>query len=356
MFNFKSNKGFTLLELMVVIGVLAILMLAAVPYFLGAQQDAEASNALRDAKTLEDTAMQEYVSPSTQEWTDGIAEEGEAEGIEWDTEELGLEGMKELDPVLMNSVQRLYNELEDYFIVTDGKYEGYVFLKESVRNSDGTEYVHPDYNIEVGNGDSGDNGEMVPEWTPVDYFDWYVEEGDVVINGYDPEGGDEGEILEPIIPDEIEGNKVAEIANHSLNEVGLEGVEFSDNVERIGENAFDDNDIEGHLKLPDNEKLYAGNAFTNNDIQEVTVPDNASLHQTFEDGGNFIETVHIGENVSLGTTTYPFVFGVYDGESAAGPFSIMSTTRAPFHEAYDVHGAGTYEFCTADEEWQYQEE
>ena len=67
--SFKSNKGFTLLELMVVIGVLAILMLAAVPYYLGQQKDAEVNNAFRDIKTLEETIMRDYISPDTDSWT-----------------------------------------------------------------------------------------------------------------------------------------------------------------------------------------------------------------------------------------------------------------------------------------------
>ena len=75
MFKSKKNKGFTLLELMVVIGVLAILMLAAIPYFLGMQQDAEASNAFRDIKALEGAVMQEYVDHGTDNWADGIADD-----------------------------------------------------------------------------------------------------------------------------------------------------------------------------------------------------------------------------------------------------------------------------------------
>ena len=156
MFNFisklrKKNKGFTLLELMVVIGVLAILMLAAVPYFLGAQQDAEVNNALRDAKVLEDAAMQEFVKPSVDGWEDGIATSDEVNfDEEVDFDELDIEEQPtvyEIDENLEDArTQRIYNELEEYGIVTSGDLEGHVFLLEPAEDSDGRLHIHPDFN------------------------------------------------------------------------------------------------------------------------------------------------------------------------------------------------------------------
>ena len=148
--NYNLNEGFTLLELMVTIGVLAILMIVAVPFFLNSQRDAEVSNALRDAKVLEDAAIIEYTNPHVRSWTDGIAEEGEAEDIKWDTETLDLEGKKEFEQTFIENTQRLYNSLGNYFIVTKGEYEGYVFLKNPAIDSDGNKHVHPNnFDIET---------------------------------------------------------------------------------------------------------------------------------------------------------------------------------------------------------------
>ena len=164
----KKNKGFTLLELMVVIGVLAILMLAAVPYFLGAQQDAEVNNSLRDAKTLEDAAMQEYVDPNVEEWTDGIADGDTAVSFDYEgdvVEDFGLEEEPQdfyaiEESLKEDNTQRIYNALENYGIATDGAYEGYVFILEPEEDSDGVLHIHPDFNNDV-----EENGEQDPEET-----------------------------------------------------------------------------------------------------------------------------------------------------------------------------------------------
>ena len=162
-----GNRGFTLLELMVVVGVLAILMLAAVPYFLGAQEDAEANNALRDVKTLEDAAMQEYVKPGVDGWDEMTNETAEFDFEDAEADNLDAFGVDISDgsdgdlytfdeDFVDANVQRLYNddELEGYGLVVGGEYEGYVFILEPVNDSDGVEHIHLDFSY-----DPDENGE-----------------------------------------------------------------------------------------------------------------------------------------------------------------------------------------------------
>jgi prepilin-type N-terminal cleavage/methylation domain-containing protein len=59
----RKERGFTLIELVVVLAIIGILIAAAVPLYLGARQKAykaEASNALQEIKTMEWAYYQQY--------------------------------------------------------------------------------------------------------------------------------------------------------------------------------------------------------------------------------------------------------------------------------------------------------
>lgn len=61
----RRERGFTLIELVVVLAIIAILIAAAVPLYLGARKKAykaEADNALQELKTLEWAYYQQYNS------------------------------------------------------------------------------------------------------------------------------------------------------------------------------------------------------------------------------------------------------------------------------------------------------
>jgi prepilin-type N-terminal cleavage/methylation domain-containing protein len=64
----RKERGFTLIELVVVLAIIAILIAAAVPLYLGARKKAykaEADNALQELKTLEWAYYQQYNSFTT---------------------------------------------------------------------------------------------------------------------------------------------------------------------------------------------------------------------------------------------------------------------------------------------------
>jgi type IV pilus assembly protein PilA len=61
----RKERGFTLIELVVVLAIIAILIAAAVPLYLGARKKAykaEADNALQELKTMEWAYFQQYGS------------------------------------------------------------------------------------------------------------------------------------------------------------------------------------------------------------------------------------------------------------------------------------------------------
>ncbi len=162
----KRSEGFTLLELMVVIGILAIMMLAAVPSYLGHQQDAEVNNVMRDTKTLEDAAMNYLIDVGNDDWPvcdendigEGDFEEvsyyDDEEGFEIEEGVLEHENMRAICQTVQDELtQRLYNDLYDedgnpeYALIYDvDGYEGYVVTLNPVDDSDGYYHIHPDIN------------------------------------------------------------------------------------------------------------------------------------------------------------------------------------------------------------------
>ena len=65
--NFKSESGFTLMELMVVIGVLAILMAILLPQFTGYTAQAQAISAASEAKNALTAGYSYYVSVTSRD-------------------------------------------------------------------------------------------------------------------------------------------------------------------------------------------------------------------------------------------------------------------------------------------------
>ena len=57
----KGRKGFTLIELIVVMAVLAILVLLAAPKFLGHTKEAQFTKHINNAKVLEDASERYYI-------------------------------------------------------------------------------------------------------------------------------------------------------------------------------------------------------------------------------------------------------------------------------------------------------
>lgn len=77
--NFKSESGFTLMELMVVIGVLAILIAILLPQFSGYTAQAQAISAASEAKNALTAGYSYYVSVTakgtTSAFDSGVAED-----------------------------------------------------------------------------------------------------------------------------------------------------------------------------------------------------------------------------------------------------------------------------------------
>lgn len=139
----KNKKGFTLIELIVVIAVIGILVLLAAPKFLGYTKDAHVAAMKADVKTLSNGALVYNIDQETKNGTDSwpttdvdAATNGlstEIEGFEFDADLMKDEYYRSLK-----------NDLDNYFLVETGVNEGEVFHKTGVEDRNGVTWYGVD--------------------------------------------------------------------------------------------------------------------------------------------------------------------------------------------------------------------
>ena len=143
----KSQHGFTLLELTIVISLISILMLSAAPAVLNMHRDREVSNAMDDVLTVEEVVLAEYAESG--DWpTDGKFNGDLSEFISCE------ESRDNIYVVCGNFLQKSLRSIRDrdeetdniggYGVITEGDYLNQVVLLEPKRDGRGEYHIHPD--------------------------------------------------------------------------------------------------------------------------------------------------------------------------------------------------------------------
>lgn len=119
----NNDKGFTLIELIVVMAIIAILVLLAAPRFLGYTKDANVTAMEQDTKVLADAAEMYHI-------------EKEIWPVAGKIEEFGVGGADEMYYIdygkLSGHIKNIRGEYDQYGLVTKGELQGEVILlKES---------------------------------------------------------------------------------------------------------------------------------------------------------------------------------------------------------------------------------
>ena len=120
----KNKKGFTLIELIVVIAILGILVLLAAPRFLGYTKDAQKVTMQADAKVLSNAALV-YNIENEGKWPVLPAAENEEQNTvtfkDFDDEDVTVK-VRALDKTeFKNHVQTLKNDIDNYKMVDEKK-------------------------------------------------------------------------------------------------------------------------------------------------------------------------------------------------------------------------------------------
>lgn len=133
----KNNEGFTLIELIVVMAIIAILVLLAAPRFLGYTKDAQATAVQQDTKVLTN-ASQMYAIDHEDKWPVVASETADQTVTVGGVVYKG----KKLDEaaLLENYVKSTKNPMASYFLITEGterNQEGEVVKLTAVENKEG---------------------------------------------------------------------------------------------------------------------------------------------------------------------------------------------------------------------------
>ena len=133
----RNNKGFTLIEMLVVVAIIGILVLLALPRYVGYTKDANVATVQADIRVLEGAALMANID--NEEWPILIDEDTDvAVTATGDAVALTSETVYAIDEAqLKDHFQSLKNEVEDYGIITSGDNEGKVVYLAGEEDRDG---------------------------------------------------------------------------------------------------------------------------------------------------------------------------------------------------------------------------
>lgn len=135
----KNNKrGFTLIELIVVVAIIGILVLIAAPRFTGFTKDAKVATMQADVKTLSNSALVYNIENDTSWPVADPATASHTLTVGADTTDLYPINTK--DATFTDMVKSTSNGYDSYLIAIDGKYEGEVFSIKGEEDRAGTKH------------------------------------------------------------------------------------------------------------------------------------------------------------------------------------------------------------------------
>lgn len=133
-----KNKGFTIIELIVVIAVIGILILLASPRYIGFTKEANVATMESDIKTLE-TAIINHALKEGEYPVKGVRKNLPGEYFMNKGYHINYD-------LISDEIQNLANDPEDYLIGVGGKYDGKVFYNPGVEDrKNAIHYTIEDY-------------------------------------------------------------------------------------------------------------------------------------------------------------------------------------------------------------------
>ena len=134
----KNSKGFTLIEMLVVVAIIGILVLLAVPRYVGYTKDANVATMQADVRVLESAALVSSIDEEGWPVTGVPITTGDAvtfvKGKDTEAEVKAID-----NDAIKDQYQSLKNDVTKYGIITKGKYEGKVVHLEGVEGRDKAE-------------------------------------------------------------------------------------------------------------------------------------------------------------------------------------------------------------------------
>lgn len=134
----RNSKGFTLIEMLVVVAIIGILVLLAVPRYVGYTKDANVATMRSDVRVLESAILISNIDEEAWPVTGAPITTGDAVTFVKDNDP-GAEVKAINEAAIEDQIQSLKNDVADYGIITKGKYEGKVIHLDGVEGRDKAE-------------------------------------------------------------------------------------------------------------------------------------------------------------------------------------------------------------------------
>ena len=134
----KNSKGFTLIEMLVVVAIIGILVLLAVPRYVGYTKDANVATMQADVRVLESAALVSSIDEEGWPVTGVPITTGDA--VTFVKVKDPASEVKAIDEAAIeDQIHSLKNKVAEYGIITKGKYEGKVIHLAGVEGRDKAE-------------------------------------------------------------------------------------------------------------------------------------------------------------------------------------------------------------------------
>ncbi len=380
------NSGFTLVELMVVVAIIAVLVTIAIPIFSSSTEKAEEKTDLANLRILNGVTA---VYRSTVEGDDPFSSSEDSEAL---MELLVPKFIAEEPLPQQEEIQFSWNLAEQRWIIVGKGSEGEPGVPGGENDNNDEENGEDSNIIVAGNFTFDINRGMVisysgPSGTGVEIPSEI--EGHAVIGIGDNAFNGKG-LTSVVIPEGLlnigkqafRGNNLTELnIPESVQSIGegafrqnkLMTLSLPDSVSTIGVRAFNQNEIT-ELKLPGNLEKLGGYSFADNKINSVTIPEGLKEVDGYAFRGNQLTEISfpdsievIGSGVLQGNDIVRITLGnnvnvqnglLYSNNPAAEHYSeaLYNKFRDTYLSFSGTAGerAGTYIFNMETEEWQKQ--
>ena len=314
----KKKNAFTLIELLAVIVILAVILVISIPRILDVIEESKVNTFKSTAQLIADSAEKKYVTNKLNNVDEEITCDKVAKISSKDYEycfvkideegkaTVTIEGKGKFKDLAICNGTKTSVELSDT-CSSDAKYFAYALIpdliiedKEKCKKYGISKGLSENDTLTLCNGGSvsGINlqiailGGKIPS-TDYEEAGLNVKEGKTfLITKYI-----NNDILDVVIPSDINGKKVVAIGNDAFRNLGLTNIVIPNSITNIGISAFRQNKLTS-VTIPDSVTSIGDYAFKNNQLTSVTIPDSVTSIGDYAFKNNQLTSVTIPDSVT----------------------------------------------------------
>ena len=321
----KKKNAFTLIELLAVIVILAVILVISIPRMLDVIEESKVNTFKSTAQLIADSAEKKYVTNKLNNVDEEITCDKVAKISSKDYEycfvkideegkaTVTIEGKGKFKDLAICNGTKTSVELSDT-CSSDAKYFAYALIpdliiedKEKCKKYAISKGLSENNTLTLCNGGSvgGINlqiavsSELIPS-TDYEEAGLNVKEGKTfLITKYI-----NNDILDVVIPSDINGKKVVAIGNDAFRNLGLTNIVIPNSITNIGISAFRENYLTS-VTIPNSVTSIGDYAFGENQLTNIIIPSSVTSIEPYAFSGNKLTSVIIPNSVtSIGSRAF----------------------------------------------------